>query len=144
MERLTELLLPALALARQSAQRTTSAVNIRSILSACFVYANDNKGILPESLDVLVQGGLVRPEQLVNPTDPQHRRYVYRRWVPEWNKIDATTPLVWEETDERSEGANMGFGDGHVEYVRGRDQVQARISAAAVSKPKEPGRTDRP
>ena len=144
VQTLTTLLGPALGQARLRAQRAQSASNIRQILMTCFLYADDNKGMFPESLDALVQRGLIKPENLINPEDPQHRRYVYRR-PADLNKVmDATLPVLWEEMDEKSEGANIGFADGHVEYRRGREQIQAEIHATEPEKLKEPGRSDRP
>src|SRR3989442_2177570 len=48
---LISILLPSLNRARETANRVKCASNVRQIALAMIMYANDNKGIFPRSLD---------------------------------------------------------------------------------------------
>jgi prepilin-type processing-associated H-X9-DG protein len=126
------ILMPSLGQARENAMRVRSATNIRQILIACLVYANDNKDALPESLDQLVRGRSLAAQLLTNPRDEKHRRYVYRRGEGQLSKMasPATTPLVWEEADDPAAPRNVGYADGHVEWVADRAQLSALTGGA--------------
>jgi prepilin-type processing-associated H-X9-DG protein len=110
------------------------------------MYANDNKDTLPESLDQLVAGKYLPAQLLTNPRDEKHRGYVYRRGEAQISKIRAaaTTPLVWEEVDDPAAPRNVGYADGHVEWVTDRARLEALNKAApgagnTVPKPAEGG-----
>jgi hypothetical protein len=57
MERLVDVLVPATIRARDAAQRIVQMSNLRQVLVGCTVFAADNKGAWPESLDVLKAKG---------------------------------------------------------------------------------------
>lgn len=122
-----------LSKAQVVAQRNVSAANLRGIAQSACIYAADNKDMLPPSLDVMVANGQLAPKQLINPDDPKHRRYVYRVIIPESN-TDASVPLAWEEVDDDVSGLNVAFGDGHVEWVKNRKELDTYIKNAEVLK----------
>jgi prepilin-type processing-associated H-X9-DG protein len=131
------ILVPALEVERARARRMMSANNLKQIVQACYIYANENKDILPESLDTIVKLGQVPPQTLINPNDDKHRRYVYSPPTIPLAKVPApsTYPLIWEEIDNDAEPRNVGFLDGHVELVRNRAALDALLKAAAPATP---------
>jgi prepilin-type processing-associated H-X9-DG protein len=135
VQTLVRLLVPSFSEARSQALRVRSASNIRQILLACIVYANDNKDMLPESLDQTVQLKQVPAQLLINPGDDKNRRYVYQRPSVPLAKIPQPDkyPLIWEEVDDANAPRNVGFLDGHVESVPNRAALDAFLKAAATA-----------
>jgi prepilin-type processing-associated H-X9-DG protein len=127
-------LLPGLTEARAQAARVASASNIRQILICCILYANDNKNMLPATLEDAARSSQLPERVLINPRDPKGRRYVYKPWVLDLRKYpaDGQTPLVWEETEEPQ--LNVGFVDGHVELMERAAFEQAVNKAERVGK----------
>ena len=124
--------MPGVDKGRVLAQRSQSARNIRGIISSCIIYAAQNKDEWPESFDVLVKQGMVNEKMLVNPLDPQHRRYEYHRWTKEQlKKLDAeSTPVVWEVTDDPQAGLNIGYVDCHVDFCSSRKDLDEGLKKA--------------
>ena len=85
--------------------------------------------MLPASLEVLVQEKVLKPEEIVNGADAQHRKFVYRPRAGDIRKIAnwGETPLVWEEPE--GDHVAVGFADGHSEYMT-RDAAEAAIRKA--------------
>lgn len=55
---------PALHRARHGADGIKDASNLRSIVNACLIYAQDNNSIGPSDIRTLVEEGLLDPEEL--------------------------------------------------------------------------------
>jgi prepilin-type processing-associated H-X9-DG protein len=140
IQTLVRLLTPSLANARGQTLRVQSASNIKQLLLACMIYANDNKDMLPESLDQTVQLKQVPAQMLLNPNDDKHRRYVYQRPAVPTTKISHPDkyPLIWEEVDDANAPRNVGFADGHVESVQNRAALDALLKAAAIPTTPQP------
>jgi hypothetical protein len=124
------ILLPALGKARQSAQQIKSSTQVRGIVQACTIYAqNDPNGEMPPAAgweDALIGQGLFSRELLIAPgaDETLGTSYIY---VPGWNDkklADAgISPsqqvLVYEDMDKfpRQRGINIGFYDGTVNFM---------------------------
>ncbi len=117
------ILLPALARARETARRTVSAVNLRSIGMAAHIYANEHNDRLPKDLQTLVDRQMITPETLRSPRDPSGNAVSYR-WVvrgrPGGSRLpdlDPANDILAYETPISHAGTNVLFVDGHVQWV---------------------------
>ncbi len=63
-------ILPALGQARQAAQEVKSATQVRSVAQAVVVYGTANNDRGPESIQQLIEVGLIDPEILISPHGP--------------------------------------------------------------------------
>ena len=116
-------IMPSLQQARYQSQRTVSLSNVKGILVACKIYANEHKGQWPHSLKELVvdEGFLAPTAVFVSPYDPDpdstEPYYLYRR-VPEGEKVrNPAGEVAVSEPAVHHGGAVFGFMDGHVEWV---------------------------
>lgn len=122
------ILLPSLSRARFIAKRSLSMSNLRVIGAACMTYAIDAPGeAFPESLDVLVNNGMLTAEQLVSPLDPSPASPSYVYISGQTMSGDARNVLAYEaDFSDNQQGAL--FLDGHVELMDRtalRDAVRA-------------------
>ena len=127
MESVTALGMPALFAAREQARRAQSASNLRQLALCVIMYANDNKGRLPEKfpadLAPYLGGDAALNAVLVNPSRPgKTPGYVFV--VPEGAKqlTDVRKPaetIVLYEAYEAwpAGGIATGFIDGHSEWI---------------------------
>jgi len=123
---LTQSLAASLAQARSQKCRVISMANIKNIVVACKIHANDHKGQWPASLGELAADGSVGLQQFANPCDGTaptsagevdlHSFYLYRPGLDE-KTVDARLVVLAEREIHRGQGANFGFADGHVEWV---------------------------
>jgi len=110
------ILLPSLARARELAKRAVSAANLRGIGQGCHIYANDQDGKFPESLDALIDAGIITRATLNSPRDREGNvSYVYISG--QTVKEDVRNILAYERIIGK-EGTNVLFLDGHVQWMR--------------------------
>jgi prepilin-type processing-associated H-X9-DG protein len=128
---ITQLLLPSLMRARELAKRTVSAANEKGIVLACIVYASEHQNQWPPDLDVLVKNGSLSPKSLVNPRFHQYEiGYVYLRPGVSMRDIHPMQVVLYEKHEGWPEGINLGFADGHVEFMTDQAYVTALIEAS--------------
>jgi prepilin-type processing-associated H-X9-DG protein len=109
------ILLPSLSRARQLAKRAVSAANLRGIGQGCHIYANDHQNKFPDSLDELVDGGMIPRETLNSPRDHEGAEsYVYISG--QTASSDVRNILAYERIFD-DEGTNALHVDGHVEWM---------------------------
>lgn len=130
---------PAMERAQIAALRVKSMSNIRQLLLATRMYANEHQGTPPQSLADLgpylgSRDGKVPPMLLTNPQRPDLKDagYVY---VPALEqKFDhvngPATRLAIYEAGDFGQGVNVGFWDGHVEFVRNKAKFEALLATA--------------
>jgi type II secretory pathway pseudopilin PulG len=112
------LFLPALSASKDKAQRISAVNNLRQIGMATRRYAEDNKDVLPASLDELTNE---LPADLMNVvlTDPQTgRRYVYVAGGKDLQTLPSNAVLAYSPENEN--GHAVLFADGRVEVVTKR------------------------
>jgi prepilin-type processing-associated H-X9-DG protein len=110
------ILLPSLSRARELAKRAVSASNLRGIGQGCHIYANDQDGKFPESLDALIDAGMVIRGMLNSPRDHEGNiSYVYISG--QTVKEDPRNILAFERLIG-DEGTNVLFLDGHVQWMK--------------------------
>ncbi|MBI1368426.1 MAG: hypothetical protein GC162_07195 [Planctomycetes bacterium] len=129
------IIMPSLGRARVVANRTVSANNIKQIEIALIQWSTMHDGKYPPDMGRLVKDGLLEPKAFVKHEHRgevpdqfdsaeakakwvnEHSDYVYRP-VKAGAEPKADEILVYEKiTDETDEGVNVGYGDGHVEFV---------------------------
>ena len=104
--------------------RAQSADNIRRILEICFDYVEENGGDWPNSLYDLVNYGLDK-EVLVNPRQPERDNgYVYLE--PE-GRLSPSDIILYEAYDGWGDGINVGFADGHFEFIKEESDFSKRL-----------------
>jgi hypothetical protein len=134
----TAVLMPALNRSRETAKRVQCASNIRQISMGILMYANDHKGEYPPDLGTLVTSGPLAIDLFVCPLTKnqippeirnapkaqqatwvnEHSDYIYHGKGLNTRKAAAMTPVISErEGAATTVGENIGFGDGHVEWV---------------------------
>lgn len=105
--------------------RMESMMNIKKLMFACLSYSSNYKQ-LPESLDVLRQQG-IDAKLFVNPQRPDVTDgYVYVR--PGDDSAPQTAVMIYEAYEDWGEGINVGFADGHVEFMTDEAEFLRRLN----------------
>ena len=136
---LIALLVPAALRARMEADRAVSATNMKAIDTACYLYTNANNGQWPESLEALVEQGLLPAKSLINPGRPKQKSgYVYIRPA---SPADERPPvlMIYEAYDEWGEGIQtVGCRRGHIadeaEFKKLLAQAHEEVAKATKEK----------
>ncbi len=135
------IMLPSLSRARELAKRAVSASNLRGIGMGCQIYANDNAGRFPETLEALIDEGMITRGMLVSPRDPAARISPENReeltklgyldpdaepaaetsgsytYISGQSQKDDARNVVAYERVIGDEGTSVLFLDGHVEWM---------------------------
>jgi len=119
----------SLAAAREQSKRVVSAANLRGVMQACHIYANDHQGNFPESLAELVEAGFMTTQMCVSPYDGSGPHslaevddlayFLYRSNLNIREMKQPADLVVLAERELRNGGANFAFADGHVEWLEG-------------------------
>ncbi len=131
-------LLPSLNRSREMANRVKCASNMRQIGTGMLLYANENRGNYPKDLGELLRtqdigidvfvcpSGFVSIPPEVRGMNPEQQAkwvnenspYVYLGAGKNNQKMPADEMILYERFDDHgSDGGNVLFGDGHVEFV---------------------------
>jgi prepilin-type processing-associated H-X9-DG protein len=120
-------LVASITKARERAKRTQSMSNMRQILMANMMYANENKGALPAKVPDDVSkylfagpGGDAQKMIFTNPANGRFPGYVYLKPADTLQAVKnpSTTVMLYEAYDAWPQGGiGVGFADGHVETV---------------------------
>ncbi len=113
------ILIPSLSRARTLAKRTVSMANVRGLLMACHIYANDHNDQFPPSLESLIDEGSVVKKMLRSPLETRNRNsYVYLAAGSQNIPDPGQTVVIYEHPENHgNEGTVVGFADGHAEFV---------------------------
>lgn len=119
------ILMPALSKTKKVAQRVVSSTNLKSIGTACMVYANDYDDKFPSNLDVLIKECDLSPETLVSPRKPKNfdgPSYILIEGLT--TEAPASVILAYENPVFCSDGkVNVLYADGHISV---EDKPQAK------------------
>lgn len=128
---------PAMGKVRGAATRVQCASQLRMLGMGVMMYANDHKGYLPPNIKALCAGNYVKPQELVCPatghtpapgstraqqaanlTPGRHLSYTYLGKGQRLSQIrsPALHVLAYEPLTDHSDGINVLFADGHVEW----------------------------
>ncbi|HNO76902.1 MAG TPA: hypothetical protein PKN33_02490 [Phycisphaerae bacterium] len=133
-------MLPSLARAREMAKRAVSAANLRNLGVGCAVYANDHDGKFPPDLKTLVDEGIVDVKTLYH-LDSDQTECSYKYIAGHTDSYNANWVVAYESFNGQSpEGANVLFGDSHVEFVKPLFKVQELVDKTMreMNKPATP------
>jgi hypothetical protein len=133
----TGVMLPSLFRARELAKRAVSRANLRGIGQACYIYANDHNEQFPESLDALLEAGILIGEKSL--LSPRHdgRAYVY---IAGQSPNDDIRNVLAYERFVGDEGTAVLYLDGHVEWLsewEARDEIRATYERLGREVPEE-------
>ncbi len=110
--------------AAQLARRLQSAANMDRILKIGLAYIEENGGEWPNSLDDLVNYGLDK-ETLVGPRQLERENaYVYLK--PK-GRLSPSDIILYEAYDGWGDGINVGFADGHIEFIKEESDFGKRL-----------------
>ncbi|HEX8340464.1 MAG TPA: hypothetical protein VF624_06105 [Tepidisphaeraceae bacterium] len=139
IDRLVKAAIPALQQARLAANRVKSASNLRQLMLCAMLYANDNQGMPFGGLNDLQKylggprGGNLSPV-MTNPSRPELKANGYTYVHPGVDKISAiknpSERLAIYEAGDFGDGVNVGFWDGHVEFITDKQQFQKMLDLA--------------
>lgn len=102
-----------------------SMKNIKQLLLAGYAYA-EKTGQWPETLNEFPG---VDPAVFVNPARPDDPDgYVYIQ--PQQQYPSAELVVIYEKYDQWKGGINVGFGDGHVEFVKDEAQFLQQLASS--------------
>jgi prepilin-type processing-associated H-X9-DG protein len=123
------ILLPALSRAREMAKRVVCTANMQMIHTAMQNYAQQY-GKPAADLDTLVAKGFITPQQLTCPSSNATPGSPQTSYV--WVGALSANPrsddvLLYERRENHQEGANVLFGDGHVQFVTPYSRVEELV-----------------
>jgi prepilin-type processing-associated H-X9-DG protein len=149
-------MLPALQKARDQARRVKSMSNLKQIGLAAMIYSNDQKdGTFPATLgDMLPQvensaNVFIDPRRESAPPPPGLSKEDLAKWVNEHSDyiwlgkgkkaatLGADHVLAYEKLEGATDGINILYGDGHVEFVQ-IDAARQQIDNARQANPNLP------
>jgi hypothetical protein len=128
---LAGMLLPALAKAKYRAQTINCVSNLKQVGLAALMYANDNKGVLPRDF-ASMSNELSSPTVLICPSDSSRQHAVnWTQFSPANVSYEFLTPgakaddVVRQQVFRCPIHNNVGYGDGSVQQMGGRQNWQA-------------------
>lgn len=131
IEEAMKLAVPAMKAARIQANRVKSASNMRQLLIGVAIYASEKNQALPNKLpDDIYQhigGENGVPYVWVSPTHPEaNPPYIYIRAAEKMSAIKEPSKVVilHENYTKWAGGVNVGFADGHVEWIDNEAQFK--------------------
>lgn len=105
----------------------TSMKNVKKMVMACWSYSQKHDGQWPEKLQDLIEEGL-SSDVFINPHQPDNPDgYVYLK-PAEKRPGAAQTVVIYEAYDMWGIGINVGFLDGHVEFIRDEQKFEDLLS----------------
>jgi len=111
--------MPALARTRQIAFRLYAGTNLSGIGKACLIYANDYDDKLPPNLEELIEKAELSPKSLESKSKPKDfdgPSFIYI--AGQTTSDDPANVVAYENPAFLSEGTNVLFMDGHVEWMK--------------------------
>jgi prepilin-type processing-associated H-X9-DG protein len=155
------LLRPNINICREPATRIKCASNLRQIGQALLIYSNEQGGVFPPSFEELLLYGDIWGDVFVCPqtehsppggATPQERASEFRKhgspsyvYVGAGLKANDVTPqhvLAHElPTNHGTDGMNVLFGDGHVDWVPRQDVAHLIAELQAGHNPPRPPST---
>ncbi len=125
---------PAVVAARNQAQHVAGASNVRQLLMACHMYMAEHKGQWPDDLKATEKYlGASAAMVMKNPSRPEmNPAFVYVKPAVVPVPRPAETVVVYEAHKDFGAGVNVGFADGHVEFVRDAKRFDQLLGAVVA------------
>lgn len=137
---LAKAVIPSMLHARETARRVQSASNIRQQLQVLVMWSADNRGAWPTSLEAAAKAFDVVDQVFTNPryTGAQpHYIYVRPADLMGRTKNPAERLVIYEAHDDFGDGINVGFADGHVEFINDEARFKQLLKTAQDNAAKE-------
>jgi prepilin-type processing-associated H-X9-DG protein len=113
------------------AQRMQSAKNMTKILLNCLMYAQEHEDLWPDGLQNLSVYGLTA-DDLMNPRCPGREiGYVY---VKPGTPLSPSQVALYEKYDSWADGINVGFVDGHCEFITEESVFKNRLEGPPTTR----------
>jgi len=114
-------------------KRMKSAKNMQNILRACMVYAYDHGYHWPDNLQDLTKYGILTKDTLNNPSQPERENgYIYIK--PYTPRPSHQKVVLYEAHDSWGDGINVGFVDGHVEFIEKESMFKSQLEDERTAK----------
>lgn len=126
-----DILKPMFVVLRIEERLRKSRRQMKQILLACIIYAEDHQDQWPETLQILVEAQKLDAKLLVNPRIPPRKvGYVYLKPGPNRKKFPAAHIVLYEIFDEwpQMHGIWIGLMDGHVKRVEKKERLEKMIA----------------
>lgn len=126
-----DILKPMFVVLRIEERLRKSRRQMKQILLACIIYAEDHQDQWPETLQILVEAQKLDANLLVNPRIPPRKvGYVYLKPGPNRKKFPAAHIVLYEIFDEwpQMHGIWIGLMDGHVKRVEKKERLEKMIA----------------
>jgi prepilin-type processing-associated H-X9-DG protein len=129
-----EVVAPAFTEARAGAMRKMSLANINMILKMCYTWAASHQDTFPPDLQTLVKDKML-PHGTRNPLRPDlgDAGYVYLPPAQSISKTDGGQMVLYEAHKYFGQGVNVGFADGHVEWVSDQARFKELLKKAEAN-----------
>jgi hypothetical protein len=115
--KLTAIILPAMAKSREQARRMRSLSNLKQLVLAGMMYANDHKNEFPPDLQTLIKSSDFTPEMLRNPRSAKGEiGYIYLRPV-HGTASGAEQVVAYESWPQPPSSIAVAFADGHAQIM---------------------------
>ena len=123
---------------REQTYRIESQSNIKQLLLGAIMWANNKTkegAPFPDNFDQLMKDEDMSPQVLINPRHPETPvGYLYIR-PPEGETAPGERLMIYEKFTRFGQGINVGFADGHAEWVSDERQFnKLRDEAERISK----------
>jgi prepilin-type processing-associated H-X9-DG protein len=117
--------------------RVKSGYNMKDIVLACVLYANNRKDLqFPGSLQEATKSRDLPPSVLINPRLPgKQPGYIY---IPprEGEPVSGDRMMIYENFDRFAPGINIGFADGHIEWYASEQEFNKLLQTAKAGERK--------
>ena len=133
--KLTAIILPALAKAREQSKQVQTLSNIRQILLGCIMFANDHANQFPPDLLAMTKSADLPAVVLRNPRNPEEDIGFAYVQPMRGTANGAQQVVVYEVFDKPPARIAVGFADGHAEvmdyarFQKALEQSKARNGA---------------
>ncbi len=139
---LTSIMLPSLSRARELSKRTVCGANLRGIGRAMYIHAQNGDKFPPDFKTLIADNNTTEKQFVCPSTDVKvgdlNACYEYIKGQTVIG--DPQNVLMYEKEKNHSEGGNVLFQDGHVEYVKSYTRVEELVKETRerLAKKKKP------
>ncbi len=110
--------LPLVLATQRKATHVQSVSNMKQIVLACTLYANDHQDIWPADLKIVAKQYSLKDQAFINPLDPTRKDpYVYLEPKTKRRVTPPTDIILYEAHEDTAIDVAAGFADGHIELL---------------------------
>ena len=151
---------PNIIICTEPATRIRCASRLRQIGQALAIYCRDQGGAFPPTFDEVLLNGDIQPDVFICPATgdepaeggnpherlrdfrkPGHNSYVYVIGSLPEKSVTPAHVLAHEPLRNHTDGMNVLYGDGHVDWIPNRDAIHLLAELRAGFNPPRPATT---